>query len=99
MKEKDDKSLDKLIRQAVDAAKRGERDTAKQLFEQALSKCGVPGAPSWSNTDLVQANSLSSIADAMKSAGFAKWAKDIQNRACWIYRAEEAESKGTYRGF
>ena len=98
-KDTDDSILCTLIRQASEAAKQGDREQAKELFQQALDHCGVPNAPSWSDTDVIQANCLSSIASEMKSAGFEEWAKDIQNRANWIYRADEAEYKGTYRGF
>lgn len=97
--EKSEISLDTLVRQASVAAEQGDREKAKQLFQKALDKCGVPTAPSWSNTDVAQANCLSSIADAMTAAGLDEWAKDVQNRANWIYRADEAEYFGTYRGY
>ena len=88
-----------LARQADTATKEGNHERARQLFQEAVRKCEAPTAPDWSLRDLDQAGYLETVSAKLAAAGFDKWAKDIQNRAAWIYRAEEAEYKGTYRGF
>lgn len=87
-----------MCRQAA-AAGEYDRVSPRKLLQRALRMCDAPTAPSWSLCDLEQAGYLETISAKLAAAGFDAWAREFQNRAAWIYKAEEAEYKGTYRGF
>ena len=87
-----------LARQAA-AAGKYDRVSPRKLLEQALRMCGAPAAPDWSLCDLEQAGYLETLSAKLAAAGFDEWARAFQSRADWIFRAEEAEYRGTYRGF